>query len=49
MRNNLLFSSNNTSFCKCQKADEKKSKEDEQELIRLIADRKQNVSTNQLH
>ena len=36
MQNHLLFSSNNISFCKCQKADEKKkSEEDEQTLEEL--------------
>ena len=32
MQNHRLFSSNNIEFCKWQKADEKKSKEDEQNL-----------------
>ena len=50
MQNHWLFSSNNIYFCKCQKADEKKSKEDKQTLIwknyiRLIALRKRNVSS----
>ena len=47
MQNHWLFSSNNIYFCKCQKAEEKKSKEDKQtleELIRLITVRKQSVS-----
>ena len=35
MQNHWLFSSNNIYFCKCQKADEKKSKEDEQPLEEL--------------
>ena len=30
-----MFSSNDICFCKCQKADEKKSKEDEQTLGRF--------------
>ena len=32
MQNLFLFSSNNFYFCKCQKAEEEKSKEDEQTL-----------------
>ena len=35
MQNHWLFSSNNIYFCKCQKADEKKSKEDEKTLEEL--------------
>ena len=35
MQNLWLFSSNNIYFCKCQKADEKKNKEDEQTLEEL--------------
>ena len=35
MQNHWLFSSNNIYFCKCQKADEKKIKEDEQTLEKL--------------
>ena len=35
MQNHWLFSSNNIYFCKCQKADEKKSKEDKQTLEEL--------------
>ena len=35
MQNHWLFSSNNFYICKCQKADEKKSKEDEQLLEEL--------------
>ena len=35
MQNHWLFSSNNIYSCKCQKADEKKSKEDEQTLEEL--------------
>ena len=47
MQNHGLFSSNNIYFCKCQKADGKKSKEDEQvseELNSTHRRRKQNVS-----
>ena len=36
MQNHGLFSSNKIYFCGCQKADEKKSKEDEQTLEELI-------------
>ena len=35
MQNHRLLSSENIYFCKCQKADEKKSKEDEQTLEEL--------------
>ena len=35
MQSHWLFSSSNIYFCKCQKADEKKSKEDEQTLEEL--------------
>ena len=35
MQNHWLFLSNNICFCKCQKADAKKSKEDEQTLEEL--------------
>ena len=35
MQNHWLFSSNNIYFCKCQKADEEKNKEDEQTLEEL--------------
>ena len=37
MQNHWMFSSNNIYFCKCQNADEKKSKEDEQTLEELIS------------
>ena len=36
MQNHGLFSSNNIYFCTCQKAKEKKSKEDEQTLEKMI-------------
>ena len=35
MQNHWLFSSNNIYFCECQKADEKKSKEDKETLEEL--------------
>ena len=56
MKNRWLFSSNNIYFFKCQKADEKKSKEEEQTLEELNSAHRRSqavgkmlASTNQLH
>ena len=48
MQNYSLFSSNNIYFCKCQKADEKKSEGGEQNLEELNSARRRSQAKCQL-
>ena len=48
MQNYSLFSSNNIYFCKCQKADEKKSEGGEQNLEELNSARRRSQAKHQL-